>query len=576
MRKTGNRQTGILRTSSKALLTGAMGLLVSSAAFAGFSGSWDLAQIQSAESQWQKSYIEADQKEFIIKLKSPLIARSMQQTELLSGLTIQETYVKGNYVVASFGGELEQIKSQVIEIAANAEVEYIVPNLNLQALDLFIADKPNDPKYSKQYALEKVQAEAAWEYTKGSKEVVVAVIDTGVDYTHEDLEGQIWENKAEIAGNDKDDDGNGFVDDVRGWDFDDADNDPMDDTSDGFFGFGGNPGHGTHCAGIIGATGDNEIGISGMAQNITIMPIRFLNENGSGNLANSIKAIDYAIDNGAHIISASWGGSFPESVSAPIAEAIERAEKAGVIFVAAAANSGANNDKENYFPTNAPYKNVISVAATGQNDKKASFSNYGIENVHVGAPGVDILSTLPDNEYDTLSGTSMATPLVAGLIALQFSISDDDGRRDPAAVKALLQSTGAVNDMEVACNCRVDAGAALESLDADELLIVPNTVSSDLGSKIELAAIGGEAPYRFEVANQKVGSIDAKEDGSIVFTGNETGKTKIVAYDTNGKRAITGLIRIRKEVKPGDECTMGSFICGIQCWFNPSLPFCEE
>jgi thermitase len=314
-----------------------------------------------------------------------------------------------------------------------------------------------------------------------------------------------------------------------------------------------------------------------MAQNISIMPIRLLNKNGGANLANAVKSIDYAVENGADVISASWGGSFPDSIANPIAEAIERAEKAGVLFVAAAANSSKNNDTNNFFPTNAPYSNVIAVAATGEDDKKASFSNYGEEKVHLGAPGVDILSTIPGDKYKTLSGTSMATPLVAGMVALQISLTEDEDRLDPKAIKALMQSTGSVNDMEVACNCRVDAGAAMESLANDELLLVPNTFTAGLDDKIEIAAIGGEGPYRFEVANQQIGSIDTQENGGVVFVGSQKGETKVVAYDSNGKRASTGLIRIETGGSDdGDECTMGSFICGIQCMFNPDLPFCDD
>ncbi len=580
MRKTQNKTIVVFQNQGVNLLSVVFTLLFavafSSVASAGFAGDQSISQTSSAESLWQSSYTESNKKQFIVKLKTPVASLGMLRMALFAGNAIEQVNEKANYIVISLDGNLEQVTDQLSEVLANPEVEYAVPNLNVQALDLFLAGEPNDPKYGKQYALEKVNAENAWTHTKGSKDIVVAVIDSGVDYEHEDLKSQIWTNTAEIAGNDKDDDDNGFVDDVRGWDFDGGDNDPMDETSSGFFGFGGNPGHGTHCAGIIGATGDNEIGISGMAQNISIMPIRFLNKHGSGNLNNAVKAIDYAVENGAHIISASWGGSFPESISTPIGEAIERAEKAGVLFIAAAANSGKDNDSNNFFPTNAPYENVISVAATGETDRKADFSNYGIEKVHLGAPGVDILSTLPGDEYKTLSGTSMAAPLVAGMIALQFSLTDDKVRRDPNAVKALLQSTGMVNDMEVACNCRVDAGAALDNISNDELLIIPNTVSAQLGSEIELSAIGGTAPYRFDVTDQKVGSIDIKEDGKVAFVGSSAGNTKVVAYDSTGKRVTTGLIRINDGAASKPECTLGDFLCGLQCFFDPSKPWCED
>ncbi|NBX83967.1 hypothetical protein EBQ90_12935 [bacterium] len=290
------------------------------------------------------------------------------------------------------------------------EVEYVVENFKLKALQL-----PNDPEISKQWSVGKVRAAEAWSQGVGSRGVVVAVIDTGVDFKHPDLQDNIWNNKKETPGNGVDDDQNGYVDDVHGYDFFADDADPNDETS------GQNPGHGTHCAGIVGAVGDNGKGITGMSQQVSIMVLRFLGANGTGDLMNAVKSIDYAIKNGAQIISASWGAAVGAAQAQPISEAIGRANDAGVLFVAAASNDGKNNDKYEVYPANTPLPNMITVAASTSSDGKPSWSNFGQGKVSVSAPGEAIYSTLPQEKFGELSGTSMATPLVSGLAALMLS-----------------------------------------------------------------------------------------------------------------------------------------------------------
>ncbi len=268
----------------------------------------------------------------------------------------------------------------------------------------------NDPDISKQWGLSNrndsdIDAPEAWKnHTKGSKNVVVAVVDTGIDYRHEDLKNNMWKNPKEIAGNRKDDDGNGYVDDIYGYDFANNDPDPRDDNK-----------HGTHCAGIIGAEGGNGKGGSGVNQQISLMALKFLTSDGSGSSAGAAKAIEYAADNRADIISASWGGY---SYSATIEDAIKYAKNRGLLFLAAAGNSNKNIDKEPFYPACYDIDNIISVGATDDNDEKASFSNYGKNSVDISAPGVSIYSTVLNNRYDYLSGTSMATPFVAGSAAL--------------------------------------------------------------------------------------------------------------------------------------------------------------
>jgi|1048.fasta_scaffold18801_2 subtilisin family serine protease len=262
-----------------------------------------------------------------------------------------------------------------------------------------------DPEISKMYGLSKIGVQQAWQTTSGSSKVLVADIDTGIDYNHEDLINNTWRNPNEIAGDGVDNDGNGFVDDIVGWDFRDKDARPFDDNS-----------HGSHTAGTIAATGGNGIGISGVAQQASVMSLRFLGgSEGSGSLEDAIKAIEYATNNGAQIMSNSWGGG---GFSQAMFDAISRANDKGILFVAAAGNSGSDNDKKAQYPANYKLPNVLTVAATDSADKLASFSCYGATTVHLAAPGVKILSTTPGNKYASLSGTSMATPHVTGAAVL--------------------------------------------------------------------------------------------------------------------------------------------------------------
>ncbi len=307
------------------------------------------------------------------------------------------------------------VEEAVERMRANPLVDYAEPNY-LVSLDIV----PNDPRLGELWGLintgqsggtadADVDAELAWNVSTGSSDVLVGVIDTGVDYNHPDLAANIWTNPGEIPGNGVDDDGNGFVDDVHGYDFVNEDGDPFDDH-----------GHGTHVSGTIGAIGNNGVGVVGVNWQVKIMALKFLNSSGSGTTANAIRAVDYSVLMGVDLTSNSWGGG---AFSQALYDAIANANAHEMAFVAAAGNNGTNNDVSPHYPSNYDLPNVIAVAATDRNDLKASFSNYGPLSVDLGAPGVDILSTLPGNSYGLLSGTSMATPHVAGTCALIRAVS---------------------------------------------------------------------------------------------------------------------------------------------------------
>ncbi len=503
--------------------------------------------------------------EYVVKLKNYKSLESSFTSSLTGmGAKIVDQHEIGSLIKIETGDRSIKSEAQLfLDLKQHSDIEYIVPNIKFHAIDL-----PNDPKLSEQWSVEKVKASGAWDINKGSHEVVVAVIDTGIDWKHEDLKAQMWENTDEIPGNNQDDDNNGFVDDVRGWDFHGNDNDPMDETSSR------NPGHGTHCAGIVGAAGDNSTGISGMIQQVTMMPVRFLGADGSGDLMAGAKAIDYAVENGAHIISASWGAAVPESAVTPIIEAITRAKEKGVIFVAAAANDGKNNDTRAVFPANAAVENVISVAASGPSDEKPSWSNFGKAKVHLASPGLDIFSTLPGNKYGKLSGTSMATPLVAGLVALMKAEADANGLSlDGQQMRSILQTTGAKVAIETACDCRVDSEKAVAAIRDQNLTVVPAAASIAKDATLNFSGFGGEGPYTFTSSNPDVASIT--EAG--VLTAKAEGNTQITIKDAAGSTAVSKNIYVGFTQGGGAECPLGDpLTCQLMCLIDPTQPWCEN
>ncbi len=316
--------------------------------------------------------------------------------------------------------ELWSISDMTVEEAIQSVYEddnvlYAEPDYEVQAIDI-----PDDPSFSSLWGMHNtgqtggtadadIDAMEAWDLSTDSRNIVVGIIDTGIDYNHEDLSNNIWVNDDEIPDNGLDDDGNGYVDDVYGWDFVYDDNDPMDGHN-----------HGTHVAGTVGAEGDNGIGVAGVTWNVQLMALKFLNDGGSGSTSDAIEAIEYAIANGANLTNNSWGGG---GRSRALRDVILAAHEANQLFVAAAGNSGDDNDFSPHYPSSYNVRNIISVAATDHNDQLADFSNYGATTVDLAAPGVSVLSSVPGNGYSSFNGTSMASPHVAGAIALAWGQS---------------------------------------------------------------------------------------------------------------------------------------------------------
>jgi subtilisin family serine protease len=252
-----------------------------------------------------------------------------------------------------------------------------------------------------------ISAPQAWDTIADAGNVIVAVIDSGVRATHEDLAPNLWRNAGEIPGNGLDDDGNGYVDDVHGINTVANNGNPNDEW-----------GHGTHVAGILGAVGNNGVGVAGVCWRVQIMVLKFFDSPAQGPISDAIKCIDYARSKGAHVINASWGSNSFHSLA--LRDAIASARDADIIFVAAAGNAAVNNDLAPLYPASYDLDNIISVAATTRSDTLATFANYGATTVHLGAPGQPVFScwNTADNAYTNLSGTSMAAPIVAGACAL--------------------------------------------------------------------------------------------------------------------------------------------------------------
>lgn len=330
-------------------------------------------------------------------------------------------------------------KEAIERLKSHQAIEYVEPDYQVS-----IASTPDDPRFDELWGLNNegqtggtadadIDAVEAWDISTGSRDVVVGVIDTGIDYSHSDLASNMWVNSSEIPGDGIDNDGNGFVDDVHGINAITNSGDPMDDE-----------GHGTHVSGTIGASGNNATGVVGVNHEVSLVGCKFLDAAGNGSTSDAIKCIDYMVglkNAGVNlrVLNNSWGGG---GYSQALADAIASSEAADLLFVAAAGNDTIDNDVNPHYPSNYENASVLSVASTDQTDNISWFSHYGLTSVDMGAPGSAILSTTPGESYASYSGTSMATPHVAGAAALVLSINPELNTQE---LKELLMSSGDAN-----------------------------------------------------------------------------------------------------------------------------------
>ena len=391
-------------------------------------------------------------------LRAP--ASGIAPTELIVGLAAGVSDAEGTQLLAAAGAhnerKLRRVAAKVATVdparldavlrrlRSDPRVRFAEPNYKLHALAT-----PNDSDFGELWGLVNsgqavkgvtgtadadIDADQAWNVTTGSSSVVVGILDTGVDFSHPDLGGSqtssqvMWKNPGETGGgresNGVDDDGNGYVDDWRGWDWANDDNNPQDDMN-----------HGTHVAGTLGALGNNGQGIAGVNWNVKIMALKLLDSHGDGDLADAVEALRYATAMGARITNSSWGGG---GFSQAMFDQLKAADASGALFVAAAGNSGANNDVAPVYPASYDVPNVISVAGTDQDDGLASFSNRGRTSVDVAAPGTQVYSTVLGGGYDWGTGTSMSAPHVTGTAALAAAAFPG---ATGAGLKALLLRT---------------------------------------------------------------------------------------------------------------------------------------
>ena len=464
---------------------------------------WPDESTAAAPSQWvvqltpEATYLAGD-----VAGAADLLESSPFPTQVICGLGLQ------GMVLLQSDPEVD-LSTVEAWLGSNPQVAYAEPNAVL-ATEAF----PNDDEFSALWGLHNtgqtggtsdadIDAPEAWELTTGSASIVVGVIDTGVDYTHPDLAANVWTNPGEVPSNGIDDDGNGFVDDVHGYDFANGDGDPMDDN-----------GHGTHVSGTIAAAGDNGQGITGVNWNGSVMALKFLDAQGNGFTSAAVQALNYATMMRSQyavsirVTNNSWGGG---AYSQALHDAIQASGDAGVLFVAAAGNDGVDTDQSPHYPSGYDLPNVVAVTATDHNDGLASFSNYGAASVDLAAPGASIYSTLPGGGYGTYSGSSMAAPHVSGVAALAWSaVPSASAEQIRTAILEGVDPVASLNG-RVATGGRLNARSTLEELSFSVSASSPAAESIVSGAPVDFTVQFSHAydPLTLDAADLMVNGIPA-------------------------------------------------------------------
>lgn len=477
--------------------------------------------------------------------------------------------------------------------------EYVEPDAIVRAA----ATTPNDPRFSpEQWGLQNtgqgggtsdvdIDAPEAWDIRREATNVVVAVVDSGVRYTHEDLAANMWRNPGEIPGNGIDDDGNGFVDDVYGINAIDHTGDPNDDVPDPVLGVGG---HGTSVAGVLGAVGNNGRGIAGVAWKVQIMALKWFNIHGAGALSDAIQCLDYARSKGASIVNASWqqGGLLSGTVNQSMMDALDRLRKQGILFVSSAGNDGANNDLVAHYPSNYPFDNMVAVAAGNRTGSLSRQSNFGERLVDVVAPGEDVLSTgsKSDTDYLVVSGTSFAAPHVTGMLALlkaQFPNADYRGlidrllagvdRRDRLVGK--VRTGGFVNLMNSIRLASVGQFPEITSMNLNgQTVSSQDEISLLQGTNFILTATATGSPaisYSWRKDGKLIQGATGPTYSLSSFATGDIGEYQMIA--TNASGAATFSLRIlgvvsKPEVATAVNATNRTFLCsGNALWDKQTI-----
>jgi thermitase len=455
---------------------------------------------------------------FLVKFKPELSSRDIGQVLERSGLIEMRSFseIGVRVVEVRDRGAFEQSALQ-----RNPSILYIEKSFKVQALV-----EPNDKKYKSQDQLKRTHIEKAWDLTTGSKEVIIAVSDTGAELSHKDLKANIYKNPKEIPGNKIDDDSNGYVDDVSGWDFL-WDTNNADDSGL----------HGTHVSGIIGAEGNNKNGIAGINWNVSIMPVKFLGSDG-GTLEDGIASLLYAVNNGARVINCSWGG---QGESQAMADAVQYVYEHGALIVAAAGNRGWSNDGSHFTPATVRSPGLIAVASSDTNGKLSDFSNYGVMAVPLAAPGSAVLSTVTGDSYSKLSGTSMAAPFVSGIAGLILSVAPELSVKDlkNAVLNAVDERKGYLARLSTGGD--INAHKAVAQL-SKGFQVWPSRMTVAPGQTHGFTAYKPQGKVSWSVTPDNLGTID--QNGLFTAAELAQGVATVTATDESGATASTTWVRV--------------------------------